>query len=222
MDAKLCWKAHIDEIQRKATKSIAALRCLGNSLWGIGLKDMRKIFREVVIPQIMYACSAWSNSNYCTQSASYTQRTLETLQQLQARALRTVTGAFRAALDIEAHALPMAQQIWKHNIEALARIGPSSYQQRGQRLSPQQSMQRMLQEGNGPDISAQEQPLPYTAPPWWQGPETYIEETAEKAQSSHEKSLAARNAIRIYTDGSGINGQVAAERGDSGPGARAS
>lgn len=33
MDAKLTWKAHIEEVRRKATKTVHALSNLGNSTW---------------------------------------------------------------------------------------------------------------------------------------------------------------------------------------------
>jgi hypothetical protein len=58
MDRKLDWKSHIEEIRRKALKSINALASLGSSTWGVCMSNMRKIYRSVVVPQMMYACSA--------------------------------------------------------------------------------------------------------------------------------------------------------------------
>ncbi|KAH6952284.1 hypothetical protein BKA56DRAFT_442428, partial [Ilyonectria sp. MPI-CAGE-AT-0026] len=34
MDSALQWKPHVDEIRRKATKTISALSSLGSSTWG--------------------------------------------------------------------------------------------------------------------------------------------------------------------------------------------
>ncbi|KAK0718737.1 hypothetical protein B0T21DRAFT_424608, partial [Apiosordaria backusii] len=111
MDSALQWKPHIDEIRRRATKTISALSSLGSSTWGPTLQDMRKIYRGVVVPQIMYACSAWSNTNGRTRNMPYTSRTLAQLQRLQARAARTMSGAYKAtsapALDIETYLLPI-------------------------------------------------------------------------------------------------------------------
>ncbi|KEY72932.1 hypothetical protein S7711_11637, partial [Stachybotrys chartarum IBT 7711] len=52
MDTKLIWKAHIDEMERNVTKTIAALSSLGSSAWGIPMRELRKIYRGVAIPQM--------------------------------------------------------------------------------------------------------------------------------------------------------------------------
>jgi hypothetical protein len=48
------------------------------------------------------------------------------LQNIQARAARTICGAFKAtskaALDVEAFLLPIEQQIWKHNADVVTRL----------------------------------------------------------------------------------------------------
>ncbi|KEY73037.1 hypothetical protein S7711_10181 [Stachybotrys chartarum IBT 7711] len=53
MDTKLLWKAHIDEIERKVTKTIAALSSLGSSVWGILMQELRIIYRGAAIPQMI-------------------------------------------------------------------------------------------------------------------------------------------------------------------------
>jgi hypothetical protein len=47
-----------------------------------------------VVPQIMYACSAWSNANWQTRGKPYTGKTLIPLQSIQARAAQVVSGAY--------------------------------------------------------------------------------------------------------------------------------
>tara|TARA_R110002003_G_scaffold1780_2_gene23516 strand:+ start:2885 stop:3280 length:396 start_codon:yes stop_codon:yes gene_type:complete len=73
---------------------------------------------------MMYACSIWNNAS--TRGGTYTQKTLEILQSIQARAARAICGAYRAtsnaALDIEAHLLPIEEQIWKHNADVVTRL----------------------------------------------------------------------------------------------------
>ena len=49
MDTKLLWKAHIDEMEHKVTKTIAALSSLGSSAWGILMQELRTIYRGVAI-----------------------------------------------------------------------------------------------------------------------------------------------------------------------------
>jgi hypothetical protein len=55
---------------------------------------------------------------------------LNTLQSIQARAARVISGAYRAtsraALDIESFLLPIEQQIWKHNADTVVRLLSSS------------------------------------------------------------------------------------------------
>ena len=80
MDAKLHWKQHTEEIRRKATKTVNALSCLGGSNWGASLHDLRRIYEGTVLPQMMYACSVWSNASI--KGKLYTKRMLNTLQSI--------------------------------------------------------------------------------------------------------------------------------------------
>jgi hypothetical protein len=111
MDVKLHWKEHTEEIRRKVIKIINALSSLGGSNWGASLLDLRRIYEGTVLPQIMYACLIWSNTSM--KGKLYTRRMLNTLQSLQARAARVISGAYRAtlraALDIETFLLPIKQ-----------------------------------------------------------------------------------------------------------------
>ena len=56
----------------------------------------------------------------------YTRRMLNTLQSIQARAGRVISGAYRAtsrvALGVESFLLPIEQQIWKHNADTITRL----------------------------------------------------------------------------------------------------
>jgi hypothetical protein len=73
---------------------------------------------------MMYACSIWSNASI--KGRVYIKKTLSILQSIQARAARTICGAFeatsRAALDVEAFLLPIAQQIWKRDADVVTRL----------------------------------------------------------------------------------------------------
>jgi ribonuclease HI len=132
-----------------------------------------------------------------------------------------MSGAFKAtslpALDIEMHLLPIEQQIWKHNVEALGRLGPTTSREtaatqcKRRKKSPREAIEEEVREKQGPNLQEQERIDPFIKPPWWKGPEIYIEETAEKAQSRHQKLIEQEiDAIHIYTDGSGINGHIGA------------
>ncbi|EGU72833.1 hypothetical protein FOXB_16658, partial [Fusarium oxysporum f. sp. conglutinans Fo5176] len=52
MDSTLTWKQHIDEVQRKVTKTVNALGSLGGSTWGVTMREMRKIYKGVAVPQM--------------------------------------------------------------------------------------------------------------------------------------------------------------------------
>ncbi|KAF6782471.1 hypothetical protein CSOJ01_16001 [Colletotrichum sojae] len=189
MDSSLKWKQHIDETERKVTNTITALSSVGSSTWGVMTREMRTIYKGVAIPQMMYACSLWSNSGW--GEMGYTKRTLHRLQRLQARAARAMSGAYRAtsfpALDVEMHLLPVEQQIWKHNTDAISRMDKEQSVNKHERIPP------------------------YITPPWWRGPRVRIPESAEQAEKEHRRCLEQNtDAAHIYTDGSGINGQIGA------------
>jgi hypothetical protein len=56
----------------------------------------------------------------------YSRRMLNTLQGIQARAARVITGAYRAtsraALDVETFLLPIEQQMRKRNADTVIRL----------------------------------------------------------------------------------------------------
>lgn len=225
MDRKLDWKPHIEKIRRKASKSINALASLGSSTRGVRMSDMRKIYNGVVVPQMMYACSAWSNSR--ANSIPYAVKILDTLRSLQARGARTICGAFkatsRAALDVEAYLLPVAQQIEKHNMHILGRIMscsmipelddicrdiPIRNTPRTPYTSPLRSIYRRRGGAQTPEVYPMETIPPFVAPPWWLGPTIHIEEEA-CARTTHDRETTKGN-VCIYTDGSSIGGHVGA------------
>lgn len=59
LDSHLKWDTHIQHIQARATTSLRDLAALAGSTWGFGLKDLRRLYVAVVLPQILYCCSAW-------------------------------------------------------------------------------------------------------------------------------------------------------------------
>jgi hypothetical protein len=183
---------------------------------------IRKIYKRVVIPQITYACSIWSNAS--TPMKPYTQKTLNMLQNIQAKAARTITGAFRAtakpALNIKTYLLPIKQLIWKYN--AIMEIGIATEQkipelenhsQKGERKKYIASLEKIHQKAKkeqSRDLTPKETILTHITPPWWRGPKIRID-TPKAAEKTHEKDLINRNnAIRVYTNGSGIDGYVGA------------
>ena len=60
MDTRLRWDYHREKRDAEATKRrLAALSALASSTWGTGLVNLRQVYRAMVIPQMLYGCSAW-------------------------------------------------------------------------------------------------------------------------------------------------------------------
>ena len=227
LDSKLRWREHVQEIRRKTTNTVNALGCLGSSTWGVSLADMRKIYRGVAIPQMMYACSLWSNPG--GNKGTTTEHTLETLRAIQARAARSICGAFRAtsraALDIETHLLPVEQQIWKHNTETLGRMltsdgfpemsaladepDPSTHR-RTAKISPLRAIIKQARAENAVELADREKIPAFVAPPWWHGADIQIASGDEEAHAQHDEIVADETNACIFTDGSCIQGHTGA------------
>ena len=228
LDSKLKWKEHVQEIRRKTTNTVNALGCLGSSTWGVSLADMRKIYRGVAVPQMMYACSLWSNPG--GSKGIYTDKTLNMLKAVQARAARSICGAFKAtsrpALDVETHLLPIEHQIWKHNAEAVGRMltcdglpelsglaeerRQMGRQRKATHISPLSSIIHRIRTDDAVQFSSREKITPFVTPPWWQGAAIHIASSDDEAITQHDRIIADENNTCIYTDGSRIEGHTGA------------
>jgi ribonuclease HI len=176
----------------------------------------------------MYACSVWSNAS--AKGRLYTKRTLNTLKSLQARAARAICGAYKAtsnaALDVEAYLLPIKQQIWRHNADTVTRLLSSTdiaaalgfqtstvqptaaNKARIRHTSSWQKVHSDMVDKRNRGFERQEQIPCFLTPPWRRGPTTYIDKTAQEAQARHDKEHTKEGSLNIYTDGSGIEGEI--------------
>lgn len=59
MDTKLRWDYHREKVEAGATKRLSALSALASSTWGAGTINLRQVYRAMIIPQMLYGCSAW-------------------------------------------------------------------------------------------------------------------------------------------------------------------
>lgn len=131
LDQQLDFNTHRRKLLAKANGSLEALRGITGWTWGASLATMRKVYRAVVIPQMLYGLSAW----YCPLARSLPawelHRTANEFTRIQRRAAIMISGAFKstsaAALNIELHLLPAKLLMNQMIQEAALRIqtGPA-------------------------------------------------------------------------------------------------
>jgi ribonuclease HI len=235
MDQELRWNHQADYALGKATKWTLAFRRLARPSTGIHPRLMRQLYNAVAIPKITYAADVWYTPTYWKEGMSRCQGSVgvtKRLASLQRIATVAITGALRTTatdvLDIHANVLPVALMMRKICYRAAVRLAtlPRSHPLRplfiirSKRFikthrSPLHELARLL----GPHTANLETISPSNLPP---GEDTkckiVIHDTAE-GSVAHARGSAAE--IRIFADGSGVEGKAGAAaamyKGSGGP-----
>ena len=222
MDSKLNWREQVNQVKMRASKSVVAMAKLAGSTWGGCLLSIRQIYEAVVIPQLTYCSSVWYSP---TGTKNHRKWILGALQTIQARALRVVTGAFKAtphsALDIEANVIPIKLRLEKLTYNAMLRIAATPIydkiiegrsKRRHRQVPPLEALSTKYERASHTKIRDMEKVTPYVVPPWCRPPKTVISNNSKEAKELHDVTILINEAtdMLIYTDGSGINDKIGA------------
>jgi ribonuclease HI len=219
MDCRLRWEYQREKVEVKATQRLSALSALASSTWGTGLVNLRQVYQAMIVPQVLYGCSAWHIPGNKGNGRGRGSAMVTAFSRIQRRAAQIITGAFRTtagpAVEVEAHLLPALQQLEQTALEATMRIrttplyeemAPSEDNNLVQ--SPLNQFSSILKSKYNIQLERLEKRQQHVVPPWWIPPFTGIEESPEEAVKQHDAT--SRRMLCIYTDGSGIDGHVGA------------
>jgi ribonuclease HI len=222
-DKQLRFKLHLQHATKKGSKFAHAMSRIAKSTWGTTYQQTRRLFNAVVAPRIDYAAIIW----YRPVRYGYPQRPaqLSKLESAQRTAMKAVLSTFRTtpttALEVESGLMPPHLRLQSKILRSYTRfttLPPSnpvnaclkraSTSTSRIHISPLEYLTRTFSDYTP---SSMETIHPYVRPPWWI-PNTNIEISSNKkeAKQRHDEAVHDPNTICIYTDGSGIDGQIGA------------
>ena len=112
LDKGLTYKAHLKVLNTKIPILLSALRSITASTWGTPLVAARALYRGAIRPVLAYGALSW-----CPENLGKAKTLAKSLQNIQRRFLRAITGAYKAtlteALEIETFTEPLDLYIEK-------------------------------------------------------------------------------------------------------------
>lgn len=226
LDRHLSFENHLAHVGTATTKRLQSISAMAGSTWGLAVGDLRRIYSACIAPIALYACSAWLAPNQRGSKGRY-NRQIRVLDSIQKNAAKAISGGFRTvakdAFNAELQLMPMKHRAKLLTTTSMSRIASSPiyphiagkrvhHSRRNQAWrSPLDLAEESFLLTTGIDPQDLETRHPFPIPPWWRPPPIYIEKNALDTMINHEKCIALMpNHLRIYTDGSRINGHVGA------------
>lgn len=224
IDNQLLWKEQTERAVAKATKWVLMFKRLAQPSKGISQKLMRKLYLSVAVPKMTYALDVWYDPPHLKETASKrtgSVRALKELAKVQRIAALAITGALRTTpndlLDAHAGLLPLELMLEKtchRNITRLCTL-PKSHPVlciAKRCIAPIDqkhltNLHLLIRRFNldPKDIETINPPKYTSADPL---PVTVIIDNSRKDSIRNEEQEKAR--YKIYSDGSGQNGQAGA------------
>src|SRR5579859_3312344 len=196
---------------------------MAKSTWGTSFHKTRRLFTSVVAPRIDYAAIIWHRPGKYGQTTQPPQTSK--LESAPRTATKAILGAFRttatSALEIESGLMPPHIRLRSRTPHVYTRMATLPLDHPAKRIltrasafqsntfiSPLEHLSRTFPEYSA---STMETVQPYIRPPWWI-PITHIDISSNKkeAKKRHDERIQDPNTISVYTDGSGIDGQIGA------------
>jgi ribonuclease HI len=221
-DRKLSFKHHTQYAAKKGTSLALAMSRIAKCTWGAAYQQTRILFTSVVAPRMDYAAIVWHKPS--KQGAAPPWTATAKIDSVQRIAMKAILGTFRttatSALQIETSLPPTylrlrnkVLQSWTrmrtapetHPINAAIRRASTS--QSKTHITPLENLARSF-----PQYAATIETIkPHPFPPWWSPPFTIeVEGNKKTAKAKHDATQHEEHTLRIYTDGSGIDGHVGA------------
>lgn len=224
LDQSLRWKAHIAYALAKGTAYVFQLRRLSSTSMGMPLSLMRQLYLAVALPKMLYAIDLWYRPLFIGDGDTPQRGSIGVVRRLarvQRIAALSITGAMHttATDTLEAHAklLPLEHRLQNLCYQAAIRLAahPTSHplfipvRRAANRLVKRhRSSLHHLYHATKFDLGSIETITHNRRPPSSRTPyHIAIASTRELAIQDHNDN---NDEIKIYSDGSGINGKIGA------------
>lgn len=228
LDSKLRWAPHMRHVEAKLVIRQKALQTITGSTWGPSTTAGKQIYSAVARPVLSHGAAGW----YTPKGVKGHKKGLNAkLRSIQGKALRQVTGAYKAtpteALQVETNTAPIDIHLRKltqrsiTNMEshtagaviekAVRRIRDDLIPKRGRKPKLRRTSLQLKQRWMAATLGKEsmEQSQPYTSPPWVEPPRIVMAVNKETSIAQHDADDAAPSQ-RVYSDGSGSGGDVTA------------